>query len=191
MASDIDIASNALVLLGHTPISSFTEPGAGALVAANLYEGIVINALSEHYWRFATKKQKLNQLVEKPLNQYEFAYQVPTDMIIAITVRPFSDYQIFGDLLFSNINDIDLDYVARVNETEMPPYFTKLLEYWCASDFAISVTNDNEKMKQFTLAYRDQLAHARSIDSRNTPPVPIQHQPFTDVRFSGTFFGNN
>jgi len=37
MASDIDIASNALVLIGDNPINSFTEPGAGATAAANLY----------------------------------------------------------------------------------------------------------------------------------------------------------
>ncbi len=37
MASSIDIASNALILIGDSPISSFEDPGAGAQAASNLY----------------------------------------------------------------------------------------------------------------------------------------------------------
>ena len=77
MASDIDIASNALILIGDNPISSFTEPGAGATAAANLYPVTYEQLLSEHPWTFALKEQKLNQLSQQPdaLTNWRYAYQ--------------------------------------------------------------------------------------------------------------------
>ena len=62
MPSSIDIASNALLLIGDNPISSFDDPGAGAKVAANLYPETKKRMLSEHPWSFALKQQRLNTL---------------------------------------------------------------------------------------------------------------------------------
>ena len=58
--SAIQISSNALILLGHPPIASFEEPGAGAQAASNLYEQSYLNLLTIHRWRFATKKAQLS-----------------------------------------------------------------------------------------------------------------------------------
>lgn len=188
MATDISISSNALILIGAQPISSFDDPGAGALAASNLYEDTLKRVLSEHYWRFAIKKQKLNRLSQEPINQYQFAFQLPTDLISIVTVRPFTNYQVFQTFLYSNVQDLDLDYVFRPAEVDMPVYFTKALEYRLAADFSISVTNDPKKNELWERKYLQEISHARSIDSRGTPPVPIVDQPFTDVRFGGGNF---
>lgn len=187
MATAIEICSNALILIGAAPISSFQDPGAGATAASNLYEDTLNRVLSEHYWRFAVKKQSLNRLSQEPLNEYKYAFQLPTDLITIITVRPFSNYQVFQKFLYSNFSDVELDYVFRPEEVDMPAYFTKALEYRLAADFAIAVTNDVSKNELWERKYLNELAHARSIDSRNTPPQPIVNQPFTDIRFGGGF----
>ena len=46
--SKVQLASNALILLGDEPISSFTEAGAGAQTASNLYETAYLSILSSH-----------------------------------------------------------------------------------------------------------------------------------------------
>ena len=56
MVSAIQLASNALLLLGHDPISSFTESTAGAQIASNLYETTYESLLTQHRWRFASKQ---------------------------------------------------------------------------------------------------------------------------------------
>ena len=61
MPSNIDIASNALILIGDNPINSFDEPGAGAQAAAALYPETKKRLLSEHPWGFALKQQRLNK----------------------------------------------------------------------------------------------------------------------------------
>jgi len=44
--TDIDIASNALLLIGENPIASFTEETVSALIAANLYHPTFESLLS-------------------------------------------------------------------------------------------------------------------------------------------------
>ena len=190
MASSIDIASNALILIGDEPINSFTEPGAGATAAANLYQTTYEDVLAEHPWTFATKWQKLNQLaaVPDPLINFKFGYQVPTDSIAIWQIKPHSDYQIVDNILYSNQNELLARYMYAPNETSLPPYFVKALEYKLASERAISVTEDDNKNALYERKFIKALAKARSRDSQSKPQQPIIDSPFIDVRRSGSGF---
>ncbi len=94
IASAIKINSNALILLGHTPIATFDDPGSGAQVAANLYETTVRSMLSDHRWRFATKKVELAKLTASPDNEFTYQYQLPTDLIMLIKLQETGNYEI-------------------------------------------------------------------------------------------------
>jgi hypothetical protein len=190
MASDIDIASNALILIGDNPISSFTEPGAGATAAANLYSDTYKQLLSEHPWTFALKEQKLSRLSQQPdaLTNWKYAFQNPTDLIRYWAIFPHSNYAMVGSLTYSNQTELLARYVYKVAESQLPPHFQKALEYKLAADFALLVTEDVNKSQVFEQKYRVAIAQARSIDSQSHPQQPIIDQPFTDVRRSGDHF---
>ena len=113
MATDIEIASNALILIGDNPISSFTEPGAGAQAAANLYPSTKAEVLSNHPWSFALKEQVLNLLSQTPdpLTNFQYVYQNPSDLIRYWAVKPYAFYEIVGDKLYSNQNRLLARYV--------------------------------------------------------------------------------
>ena len=187
MASDIDIASNALILIGDEPISSFGDPGAGATAAANLYPDTYRQFLATHPWSFALKEQTLNQLTAEPddLTNFRFAYQIPTDLIRLWALFPHSDYTIVGDFIYSNQNELLARYVFQVEETALPPHFTKALEYRLAADFALLVTESESKAALFERKFLQAASQARSIDSQSKPPVAIQDSPFTAARFGG------
>lgn len=187
MASDIDIASNALLLIGDNPISSFTEPGAGAQAAANLYASTYEQFLSEHPWSFAFKEQKLNRLSQMPddLTNFNFAYQMPVDLIRLWAVFPHSSYVIVGEFLYSNQNELLARYNFKTEEVNLPPHFVKALEYQLASEFAISVTESESKATHFEKKAERKLAKAKNIDSQGRPQEPIIDSPFIDVRRSG------
>jgi len=187
MPTDIDMASNALLLIGDNPISSFTEPGAGAEVAAAIYPETYKKVLSEHPWSFALKEQQLSRLTSEPDDKtgYQYAYQAPTDMIRLWAIMPWSNYVIIGDLIYSNENDLLARYVYNVSETALPPHVVIAVQYKLASDFAISITESNSKSELYEAKYRNALAHARTIDSQGRPQESIIDSPFVDVRFSG------
>lgn len=187
MPTDIEMSSNALLLIGDSPISSFTEAGAGAQAAANLYPETYRMVLSEHPWSFAMKEQKLNRLSQEPddLTNFQFAYQMPPDLIRLWAIFPHSNYTIVNDLLYSNENELLARYVFQVAETQLPPHVTKSIEYKLAADFSISVTEDEGKHQLFEAKYTKLIAMARSIDSQQKPQVPIIDSPFIDARRSG------
>ena len=56
----VDICARALVMIGASPISSFSDGSTEALVASNVYEDIVESSLTRHRWKFATNQKQLS-----------------------------------------------------------------------------------------------------------------------------------
>jgi len=183
MASSIDIASNALLLIGDNPISSFDDPGAGAQVAANIYPETKRRMLSEHPWSFALKQQRLNKLSQIPdiLTGFSNAFQLPTDLIRIWNIQSHSDYILIGNLLYSNQTEILATYIFDVEEVNLPPHFIKSLEYALAADFAISVTEDNAMASRFDQKAMFFTAKAMGIDSQGRPQQAIIDSPLIDA----------
>lgn len=192
MPTDIDIASNALILIGDDPISSFSDPGAGAEAAANIYPGTYEAVLSTHPWSFALKEQQLSRLSQEPDSKtnYKYAFQLPADMIRLWEIMPHSNYELVGLLLYSNEPELLARYVHKPDETQLPPHFVKALEYKLASEFALLVTESQGRSEYFELKHNSAVATARSIDSQGRPQQAIVDSPFVDVRLSGRTFGS-
>ena len=73
--TSIDLASNALLLIGEETISSFTDDSTAALVAANLYELTFESLLTLHPWRFASTQVTLSRLTATPVSEWSYAYR--------------------------------------------------------------------------------------------------------------------
>lgn len=187
MPSSIDIASNALLLIGDNPISSFDDPGAGAQAAANLYPETKKRLLSAHPWSFATKQQRLNRLSQVPddLTGFNNAFQLPTDLIRIWNIQQHSDYILVGNLLYSNQTEILATYIFDVDEVNLQPHFVKHLEYALAADFAISVTEDLNKAQYYEQKSIVAGSQAMAIDAQNRPQSGIIDSPLIDARGSG------
>ena len=184
MSTAIDICSNALILIGDSPISSFTDTGSGAQAAANLYPETYRQVLSEHPWSFAMKDQQLSRLSASPDEEtgFRYAFQLPPDMVRLWRIFSHSEYNIVGSLLYSNEQKLIARYIHQVDETSLPPHMVKTLEYKMASEFAILVTEDTQKAQYYEGKYLDMLIRAKSIDSQGRPQHKIVDSPFTDVR---------
>jgi hypothetical protein len=180
--SKVQLSSNALILLGDSPISSFTEEGAGAVTASNLYESSYLSILSSHRWNFATKKATLAKLTALPKNEYKYQFQMPTDMVLLITTYPTSRYRILGDKLYSDSSTVEIDYIYRITEDKFPAYFIKAFEFYLASQFAIPITEDLNKADIMQRFYERESRKARYADSQSQPAVPIQDDPYIRVR---------
>jgi hypothetical protein len=191
MASDIDIASNALQLIGDLPINSFDDPGAGAAVAKALYSDTLLAMLTRTYWTFTLKKQTLNRLSSTPLNEYQYEFQIPTDAIKILKVYPRSNYKIYQDRIYTQQSSLDIDYVFKPDTSLLPPHFVLAFTYKLASDFALAVTDSENKNAIFEEKFRLAMAEAYAADAQGNPQTPIMDQPFTDARhggYSGGFY---
>ncbi len=189
MATAIDMASNALLLIGDNPISSFNDPGAGPLVASALYPDTYRSILSVHPWTFALKEQWLNRISATPdsLTNYQYAFQLPTDLIRIWKIMAHSNYDVVGALVYSNEDELLCRYNYQVPEVDLPPQVVKTIEYKLASEFAVPITEDEDKAAYYEKKYALQLSTAMSVDSQGHPQVAIVDSPFTNVRYGGDY----
>lgn len=152
--SALSICSDALLMLGARPISSFTEGTDESSIADRLYHDLRDQVLSIYPWSFAIKKVQLARLIDAPVNEYKYAYQLPSDRLMspnavtnssALNAPLIQDYQIMGDKLLTNQETIYIDYQYNVPEYAMPTYFVQLLKYMLAWHFALPITDQTEK----------------------------------------------
>lgn len=182
--SSITICSNALLLLAHPAINSFEEVGAGATLSKNLYPNTYRLFLSSSNWNFATKTAQLSMLVDKPTNkEYQYQYQIPSDVMRINSTNPITDYSIEGDKILSNSRDLFLEYQSVIDEILLPPTAVDALQNLMASKLAYPLTNDGKKTELYTGLYNNSLQLAKYVDSQNDPNEGFIDNTLINVRF--------
>ena len=88
MATEVDICNLALAHLGDDATIATIKPPEGSAQAekAARFYPIARNSLLEmHTWNFASKRESL-ALTTVTLDQWDYAYQAPTDMMNPISI---------------------------------------------------------------------------------------------------------
>ncbi len=182
MATDISMSSNALLLIGHNTINSFSDVGAGAKAASNLYQTVYEDAITAYPWRFAIGKATLSKLVATPLNEWKNAFQTPSDLLLTYRTYPRSTFEVYEDKIYSDQETLEIDYWFKPQETNLPPYFVKYMQYLLASEFAISVTDNRTLAETYNAKATQQGMIAMNRDSQGRTNNAIQSAPFLEVR---------
>jgi hypothetical protein len=152
--SGLSICSDALLMLGANPISSFNEGTDAANISDRLYSDLRDQALLVYPWSFSFKKVKLARLVTTPTTEYRYEYQLPGDRLgppravftsASPGQRPAKEYRIFQDKLLTDYEEVWIDYQYSVQEFEMPVYFVQLLKYMMAWHLAYPITDQDSK----------------------------------------------
>lgn len=154
----LTICSDAMIMLGAAPISSFAEATDAAKVADRLYDDIRDMMIQQYDWSWSVKKIKLARLEAAPLNEWKYAYALPGDILGdpkalfdsgAVGARPVREWEVYGTSIFCNYENVYIDYQYRVLESLMPSYFVRVLKAALASAFAVPVTDSTGKADYF------------------------------------------
>ena len=153
--TDVSICSQALLLLGSTSISSFSDGTAPASIAGVIYPKVKAQTLGMYPWSFSLTKTQLARSASTPLSYWQYAYALPSDMVNGVPRKVFTsnntnapnltDYEIQGAELLSQEQSIFIDYQRDVDEPAMPAYFVQLLIYQMAWHLAEPVTDQTTK----------------------------------------------
>lgn len=180
--SALTIASNALILLGDQPISSFKDGDAGALIAAHLYDATYQSMLTETLWHFATRTALLAKLSAKPDNGYLSKFQIPQDCLYVVKTDTHTRYEIYEREIYTNTTSLKIEYIYKVDEVNLPVYFAKALEYNLASLFAIPLTGNVSRAEFYRKLYIDELKKARRADASQRPAYTMGNDRLIAVR---------
>lgn len=201
-ATDVEICSNALLLLGEKTINSFDDTdGQTAATCGALYGMLVNGWLACYPWTFCKTKMQLSRLVDAPISGWQYKYQLPPDRLIAtwavfdsagVNAAPIQTFDIQGETLLTNAEAIWLDYTARPDESKWPPYFTLFAVHALAATFAIAITQDKSmfevyQSKAFGTPGQAGLGGlwdmATRQDALTKPSFPIVQSPLVDARW--------
>ena len=191
--SKVDIAQQAMVLVGLRPLTSFDDKTDEALSANLLYESVIKDCLTQHPWNFATGQKTLNRLADTPIDTWDAAYQLPTDVepliiqTITVTDNPIS-YDRYEDKIYTldsqaTENDtVVATYQFRVIEADWPPYFLMYVVYTLASTFALSVIRKGDLAGTLAQLAEQHFKRAKTRDSQAVTAPKLKLNRFTNMR---------
>jgi hypothetical protein len=197
----LSICSDALLMLGAKPISSFDEGTDEASVANRLYPDIKDQALLMYPWSFSFKKTSIARLITTPINEYRYEYQLPGDRLTspraiydtsATNIPPRKEYRIIGDKLLTDYEQVYIDYQYSVPEFEMPSYFVQLLKYMMTWHLALPITDQTDKSQYWQSVATGSpaengrggyLRQAMNIDGAGNPTNAINDFSLISVRY--------
>jgi hypothetical protein len=173
MNSPVDIANQALIILGEKQIVSFDDGTTAANIMSVMYEPVKRNVLRMHEWGCATRVSRLALLQDAPVDPYwHFAYAKPDETIRIIDV--FSDgicrynrreWQVEEDVIVSRIGNAIARYTYDIPEPKLDAHVEALLVARLALDTAYSITASNTREGNLTALYKEKLMEARTTDN--------------------------
>jgi hypothetical protein len=178
----IGILSKVLILCGEQPLNSLTDNRYGATVGSNLFEQLYEAELQSNRWRFSCGKVALSRLVATPLNEWQYAYQLPSTMLLPLGCYPAQPYEIYADRVYTNATSFELEYQFKPDITSCPAYFTLLLTYALYRDMVGPITESTTKAQIAKTLYDQQRGRALFADAQGRPNKPIVDSPFIAVR---------
>jgi hypothetical protein len=197
-STKVGLISNALVLCGEKPLNSISDTRYGASVGAQLFDLIYENELQSNRWRFTCTKAALALLNVIPPNEWQYAYQLPTDMLMPIGiwgVGPTQLYEIYSNHLYTNCTSnpgpqgganqtpvLTFDYQFKPDVSVCPSYFTTLLTYALAKDMIKPITESDTAAGIMEKKYMLQRNRAMFADAQGRPNRALQDRPFIQVR---------
>ncbi|MGH1398524.1 MAG: hypothetical protein ACRBCT_04845 [Alphaproteobacteria bacterium] len=185
--NDVALCSRALIRIGASPITSFTDGSAQSEIAGALYEPVRDALLSAYRWSFATGQVALTKLETPPVADYANAFALPNDFLVAISAGSGArgrglNYRISRGALHCNADSVVLTYIFRPDESEFPPYFDQALIAKLSAEFTIPVTESTSRAETHYDLAEKEFKSARQTDAQQDTPNRIESFSLIDAR---------
>lgn len=187
MTTDVSIASNAYVMLGGAPFSSFSEPKPHVRSFANVYASVRDDVLRMHSWNCATERVILAPLATPPAFDFTQQFALPGDWLRTLQVGykgvPL-EYRSERQRILADVTALPLVYVFRNDvEDTWSTNLVHVMELALAAKLAYSVTSSTSVRDSFRDEFARELKVAKAIDGQDDPPEEFAAGTFLESRF--------
>lgn len=161
----VDICNMALIRLGASRITSLEDDSKQALLCKEYYQQTSDEVVEDFEWPEAITRADLAQLAETPEYGYDYVYQLPTNPLCLRVLDaddPDVDYRIEGRKLYTDAEDIEIRYLARITDpTKYSSQLAEAIALRLASKLAFSLPNQGTMYQALMAEYVVVLRHAR------------------------------
>ena len=159
--SQVKIVNLAYAAIGEGAITSISGTDAKSILAAQVWDDILEEVLSEHDWNFAKKRVALAQDATAPTGEeWEYRYALPSDYVKARGIEPAkTPYVIESGYLLTNYDNTDGDDLVllytrfETNPAMFSAAFISCLSFRLAAQFAFKQVrgSSNTQDRMFAL----------------------------------------
>lgn len=198
MTTGVTICSNALLMLGAKPISSFADsddneaysPLDRVSLCANLYPVERLAFLRQHTWSGSIKRVVLSADLNSPPFGFQYRFQRPADWVRTVQVGQYEgyvpDYRTEGGYFMTDEGVFYLTYVADVDESKWDTLMIDVMTRRMAAVLAYPITRDAGQEQLKTQEYAQKLQEAKSIDGQDDPSSTVGSSILLASRFGGS-----
>ncbi len=194
-ASDVELCSAALNLLGDAAITSLTEDNDRARYCNRLFSLNRDAMTREHPWNCAQTRATLGKLADAPLSAWANQFALPTDpyclRVLTLNADPGSgedpgeDFIIEARNLLTDEPTATIVYLKRMTDAaEMDAMFYDALIHRLAWKLAYPITRKRTLRKDAKDEYDDLISSAWGADGQEGTPDPIVSDDLTKARDS-------
>lgn len=187
--SEVTICNLALAKIGHEGfIVSLTEQSKGARYMNVFYEPMRDALLRQHLWRFARKRAVLAPLVETPLFDGAYYFQIPDDCLRIIGTDEAYFYggepwKREGDRIIAYTNTLNIIYIKKVTDpSEFDPMFVDTLASRLGYEGAMPITKSQSVKDQMEREYSKSLLRAAHASATEQDGDKFISEAFLEVR---------
>jgi hypothetical protein len=188
-ATPVSICSNALLMLGDAPISSFDDNSDRARLAANIWPTARDYVLRRHPWNCAIRRQTLNPDAEAPAFDFAYQYTLPGDLLRVLSIGEQGTrvpYRVEGRKILTDARPLLLRYIYRNEDCAL--WDSALV--WGMTQvmravFAYGITQSTSLEKLVETVMRDVLQQARATDGQEDEPEALDDNPLMEARYRG------
>lgn len=188
-ATPVSICSNALLMLGDAPISSFEDDSDRARLAANIWPTARDYVLRRHPWNCAVKRVVLNPDMDAPAFDYARQFSVPGDLLRVLSIGRDGEripYKVEGRKILSDASALQLRYIFR---NEVTSTWDTLLVWGMTqvmrAVFSYGITQSTSLEQLVETVMRDVLRQARAVDGLEDEPDALDESPLMLARYRG------
>lgn len=164
----ISICNRALDLVKGERITAFDGSSEAARLCERNWDAARRLVFEEHNWNVCIKRVVLAPLSMAPAFEFASQYQLPSDCVRVLKMygNENDTYQIEGRYLLTDVNPVNLVYVADVTDPLLyTPMLKDVIAHKLASDIAFSMTGSAAFARELDDRYQRLLSEARSIDA--------------------------
>jgi hypothetical protein len=186
----VSICSNALLLLGDNPISSFDDSSDRARMASNLFEPARDYVLRRHPWNCAIKRVTLSPDATAPAFDWGYQFTLPADFLKVLSIGERDaegEFRIEGRKLLCDDNPLLLRYVFKNdNVGSWDPGLVWAMTSVMKALFAYPITQSTTMEQVVESVLRDVLRVTRGVDGQDDTPETLGDNPLLASRFIGS-----
>lgn len=169
MTTKVEIANQALSLIGADSITSFDENTSTARRMRTVYDTSRKTLLRMHPFHCAVKRIKLAPLSTKPDFGYAYQFQLPDDLIRIINTNT-EDYTVETDKLLSDQPTLNLVYVFdNKNEESFDSLFVECLVLYIASKISKATTGNQGNSDSLYMQCQELIKVAKTTQAQEVP----------------------